>query len=186
MKRIILVGYMGAGKTTIGRALARELSLDFYDLDWYIENRQCKRIPDIFAERGEEGFRNIERKMLLEAIEFENIVLSCGGGTPCFFDNMARMNQRGTTVYLHASTQVLREHLLMAKSRRPLLEGKSPEQLSEYITQSLAQREPFYTQAQHTIEVPLLADKERVRECAKQILKTIDEKPELSRDTYAK
>lgn len=174
MQRIILIGYMGAGKTTIGRTLAKELALEFYDLDWYIENRQCKRIPDLFAERGEEGFRDIERKMLLEAIEFEDIVLSCGGGTPCFFDNMARMNERGTTVYLHASPQVLRQHLLMAKSRRPLIEGKTPEQLTDFIQQSLAQREPFYNQAQITIEVPFLADKERVGECTARLMKALD------------
>ena len=83
---------MGAGKTTIGRVLARELGLDFYDLDWYIEDRFHKKIPDIFAEQGEEGFRDIERKMLHEVAEFENVIVSCGGGTPCFFDNMEYMN----------------------------------------------------------------------------------------------
>jgi shikimate kinase len=88
MKRIILLGYMGAGKTTVGKVLAAELGIPFYDLDWYIESRMMKKVPQIFAERGEEGFRRVERTMLHEVAEFEDLVLSCGGGTPCFFDNM--------------------------------------------------------------------------------------------------
>ena len=96
MKRIILIGYMGAGKTTVGRALAKELGLEFYDLDWYIENRRRKKIPQIFDEEGEEGFRRIEYNMLHEVAEFENIVLSCGGGTPCFFDNIDYMRRWST------------------------------------------------------------------------------------------
>ena len=93
MKSIILIGYMCAGKTTVGKSLAKNMGISFYDLDWYIEDRFHKRIPEIFAEKGEEGFRDIERRMLHEAAEFEDIVLSCGGGTPCFFDNMKYMNQ---------------------------------------------------------------------------------------------
>ena len=88
MKRIILIGYMGAGKTTLGKVLARELNLEFIDLDWYIENRFHQSVSQLFSTRGEEGFRIIERNMLHEVAEFENVVISCGGGTPCFFDNM--------------------------------------------------------------------------------------------------
>ena len=84
MTRIILIGYMGAGKTTIGKVLAREMGMEFYDLDNYIEDRFHQKIPDIFAEKGEEGFREIERKMLHEVAEFEDVIISCGGGTPCF------------------------------------------------------------------------------------------------------
>ena len=93
--RIIILGYMGAGKTTLGHALSKVLDMPFYDLDWYIESRMRKTVSQIFEERGEEGFRTIERNMLHEVAEFENVIISCGGGTPCFFDNMEYMNQQG-------------------------------------------------------------------------------------------
>lgn len=82
MRRIIIVGYMGAGKTTVGKALAKDTGLQFYDLDWYIEGRMRKTVPQIFAERGEDGFRRIEHNLLHEAAEFEDVILSCGGGHP--------------------------------------------------------------------------------------------------------
>lgn len=98
MKSIIIIGYMGAGKTTVGKALAKDLGVMFYDLDWYIESRMRKTVKQIFDEVGEEGFRKIEHNMLHEVAEFENVVVSCGGGTPCFFDNMDYMNQLGENV----------------------------------------------------------------------------------------
>ena len=102
MTRIILLGYMGAGKTTIGKALAKELGIMFYDLDWYIESRMRRTVAQIFSDEGEEGFREIERNMLHEVAEFEDVVISRGGGTPCFYDNMDYMNAQGDTIYLQA------------------------------------------------------------------------------------
>ena len=163
MKRIILIGYMGAGKTTIGRALAKELGLDFYDLDWYIENRRRKKIPQIFEELGEEGFRKIEHNMLHEVAEFENVILSCGGGTPCFFDNIDYMNQQGNVVYLKASPEVLYKHLLMGKTDRPLLKGKTPEELIAYIREQLAYREQFYSKARNIIDVSLMDNYDKIK-----------------------
>lgn len=96
---------MGAGKTTVGKALAKALNLQFYDLDWYIESRMHMTVKQIFDERGEEGFRKIEHNMLHEVAEFEDVVISCGGGTPCFFDNIDYMNQQGETVYLEGHTR---------------------------------------------------------------------------------
>ena len=89
MQCITLIGYMCVGKTTVGKALAKELGVTFYDLDWYIEERFHTKVARIFAEEGEARFRDLERRMLHEVAEFENIVLSCGGGTPCHFDNVA-------------------------------------------------------------------------------------------------
>ena len=174
MKRIILIGYMGAGKTTVGRTMAHELGLEFYDLDWYVENRFRLRIPEIFAQHGETGFREIERKMLHEVAEFEDIVLSCGGGTPCFFDNIDFMNARGETVYLQASPAVLQTHLRMGKSKRPLLDGKGPDELEQYIRESLRQREPFYTQAKHIVPIDVLATKDNVLSCARRIIQLLN------------
>ena len=91
---------MGAGKTTLGKAFAREMSLNFIDLDWFIEERFHKTVQQLFLERGEDGFRELERKMLHEVAEFEDVVVSTGGGTPCFFDNMEYMNDCGDTVFL--------------------------------------------------------------------------------------
>ncbi len=169
MQRIILIGYMGAGKTTIGRALARNLQLDFYDLDWYVEDRFHKKIPQIFAEQGEAGFRDIERKMLHEVGEFEDVVISCGGGTPCFFDNIQYMNAQAETVYLKAAPDVLQAHLLMGKSQRPLIQGKSPEELQTYIRESLLTREPFYAQAKHTLPIQIIETKSQIQDYADHI-----------------
>lgn len=153
---------MGAGKTTVGKALAKDLGLMFYDLDWYIESRMRKTVAQIFEEKGEEGFRIIERNMLHEVAEFEDVIVSCGGGTPCFFDNMEYMNQQGETVYLQASPEVLAEHLKMGKSVRPLLLGKSDEELMAYIRESLEKREPFYTRARSIINVDLMDNFEKI------------------------
>ncbi len=169
MIRIILIGYMGAGKTTVGKALAAELGVTFYDLDWYITMRYHRSVPEIFAERGEEGFRDLERRMLHEVAEFENVVVSCGGGTPCFFDNMDYMNSLAETIYLKAEPEVLGMHLRMGKGRRPLLEGKAPEELDDYIRQMLVEREPYYTKAKHTLDVSLLDTSVKIQESVKLI-----------------
>ena len=163
MKRIILIGYMGAGKTTIGKALSKELGIIFYDLDWYIESRMRKSVSEIFAERGEEGFRKIEYNMLHEVAEVENVIISCGGGTPCFFDNMDYLNQQGQVVYLKASPEVLYKHLQMAKVERPLLKGKSSEELIAFIREQLDKREPFYSKAKYTLDVSLMDNYEKIK-----------------------
>ena len=162
MIRIILIGYMGAGKTTLGKRLSKELGLPFFDLDWYIENRFCKTVSELFAQRGEDGFRKIEQSMLHEVAEFEDVIISAGGGTPCFFDNMEYMNRQADTVYLKASAEVLARHLKMGKQKRPLLAGKSDEELAEFINESLRQREPYYTQAKYTFDVTLLNSSARI------------------------
>jgi shikimate kinase len=101
--------------------------------------------------------------MLHEVAEFEDVVISCGGGTPCFFDNIDYMNAQGDVVYLKADPEVLYRHLLMGKTERPLLKGKSPEELVAFITEQLARREPFYTKARHTLDVSLMDNYEKIK-----------------------
>ena len=162
MRRIILIGYMGSGKTTVGKALSKDTGMMFYDLDWYIESRMRKTVSQIFAERGEEGFRQIEYNMLHEVAEFEDVIISCGGGTPCFFDNMDYLNQQGDVVYLKATPETLYKHLLMAKVERPLLKDKTPEELIAYITEHLKEREPFYGKARHILDVNVLDNYDKI------------------------
>ena len=167
MKRIIIIGYMGSGKTTVGHALSQELGLPFYDLDWYIETRMRKTVKQIFDESGEEGFRKIEHNMLHEVAEFENVVVSCGGGTPCFFDNMDYMNSRGETVYLKASPETLHAHLKMGKGVRPLLLNKTPEEVEVFIREQLKVREPYYMQAKHIYNVSIMDDFDKINDTVK-------------------
>lgn len=154
---------MGSGKTTIGKALAKELGMPFYDLDWYIESRMRKTVKELFDSVGEEGFRQIERNMLHEVAEFENVIISCGGGTPCFFDNMDYINRQGDTVYLKASPEVLYGHLKMGKAVRPLLLNKTPEEVRLFIEQQLEQRRTYYEKAKYTLDVNLLDNYEKIK-----------------------
>lgn len=164
---------MGAGKTTVGKALAKSLGLMFYDLDWYIETRMRKTVAEIFAERGEEGFRIIEKNMLHEVAEFEDVIISCGGGTPCFFDNMEYLNCQGDTVYLQASPEVLAAHLKMGKGVRPLIQGKTEEELNSYIRESLEKREPFYSKARHIVNIDVMDDFDKINLVVEHIKKII-------------
>ena len=171
MTRIILIGFMGSGKTTLGRALAKALGLTFIDLDNYIELRHCKSINQIFAERGEEGFRNIERNLLHEVCEFEDVIISSGGGTPCFFDNIDYMNAQGTTIYLRVPNERLLTRLKIAKSRRPLLKDKNDEEIEQFIVEQMQRREPFYTKAAHAFTADRLEDREQIAESVERFRK---------------
>ena len=162
MKAIILIGYMCVGKTTIGKELAKRRGQMFYDLDWYIEERFRKRVPQIFAEEGEEAFRKKERNKLHEVAEFESVVVSCGGGTPCFFDNIDYMNQAAEVIYLKASPETILSHLKISKGKRPLLEGMSPEELQTFVTDQIQTREDFYLRARHVVDVDVLDSAEKI------------------------
>lgn len=164
-----MIGYMGAGKTTLGKSLARHLGLEFIDLDWYIENRFHQSVSQLFVTRGEEGFRKIEQNMLHEVAEFEDVVISAGGGTPCFFDNMEYMNQQGLTVYLKATPEILRTHLRMGKQKRPLIAQKNDEELDIFIRESLDKRESYYNQARLIFDIGLLDNGMRIQESVKAL-----------------
>ena len=169
MIRIFLIGYMGAGKTTLGKAFARAMGLTFVDLDWYIEERFHKTVSQIFAERGEEGFRELEKRMLHEASDFEDVVISVGGGTPCFFDNMEYMNQVGETVFLDVDNQVLFRRLKVAKQQRPLLANKTDEELMAFIQEALEKRLPHYTKAKHVFNGELLENRYQIQQSVERL-----------------
>lgn len=169
MIRIFLLGYMGAGKTTLGKAFARAMGLTFVDLDWYIEERYHKTVGQIFTERGEDGFREVERRMLHEVGDFENVVISVGGGTPCFFDNMDYMNEVGETVFLDVDSKVLFRRLKVAKQQRPLLAKKTDEELMAFIQQALQKRLPFYTKARYVFNGELLEDRYQIQQSVERL-----------------
>lgn len=152
--RIYLIGYMGCGKSTLGRRLSDFLGLQFVDMDHYIEMRNHKTIPQIFAEEGESEFRLKERKALDELSEFTDTVIATGGGAPCFFDNIDLMNKTGKTIYLNIDPSILAERLLKSKTERPLIKGKSKEQLVAFIDETLKKRNHYYKQAAIEITQP--------------------------------
>lgn len=150
--RIFLIGFMGCGKSTMGRALASKLNLTFIDLDTFLEEKYFKTIPQIFAEEGEESFRRKERNVLEEVCSFDNVILATGGGAPCFFDNMDLMNESGFCVFLDVDISSLVNRLIHAKTERPLIKGKSPEELHIFIEGLLAKRRPFYEKARYILK----------------------------------
>ncbi|MCK9640755.1 MAG: shikimate kinase [Prolixibacteraceae bacterium] len=149
--RIFLTGYMGCGKSTIGRKVAALMGMNFIDLDKYIEERNFKSVPDIFAQEGEATFREKERQALQEVAQFEDIIIGTGGGAPCFFENMKKMNETGITIYLAPDNETLACRLLKSKTERPLIAGKSKEELIAFIEVALAKRAPFYEQSKIVI-----------------------------------
>lgn len=152
MAKIFITGYMGSGKTTAGKKLAVDLGYEFIDLDHFIESQYQQSIPEIFASKGEGEFRIIEHNALKKVLEKTDAVISCGGGTPCYFNNMELMNGHGITIYLKMSVNALVNRLLNAKEKRPLILGKSEPELHAFITRQLEKREDFYHQAQYTVK----------------------------------
>lgn len=153
MRRIFLVGYMGVGKTVKGRRLATRFGMDFVDLDEYIVSQTGKSISRIFAEQGENGFRMVERQMLHHLCEDrQDVVVSCGGGTPCFFDNMDYMNSCGETIYLQADVSYILQSLDSDDKERPLLHGLTSRELEDFVCRQLKERDAFYRKAKKTID----------------------------------
>jgi shikimate kinase len=150
--RIFIIGFMASGKSTIGRKLANKLNMPFIDLDKIIEEDQKQTIRSLMYQSGEENFRQIEKEMLYKIIEKnEHAVISTGGGTPCFFDNMEQMNSAGITIYLEVDISILVNRLMNSKTERPLIWGKSKEDLTQYAQNLLEKRNPFYSLAKHKI-----------------------------------
>lgn len=146
--KIFIIGYMASGKTTFGKALAEELKVPFIDLDEYIEAETGKTIGDIFNESGEQAFREYERNLLHKAVEeTPDFVMACGGGTPCHGDNMQFINENGITVFIETSTPVLISRLQELNEHRPLMAGKTDDEIRETVLTQLCERLPKYMEA---------------------------------------
>ena len=151
-KRIFLIGFMGSGKSTLGARLARKIGYEFLDMDQLIEETAGMTVPGIFTELGETVFRKWEHDILLELVQREGVVIATGGGAPCHGEMMSIMNRHGATVYIKLSPAALKDRLILSKTERPLIQGKSESELLEFISGLLHQREAFYNQATISIE----------------------------------
>ena len=150
--RIFLIGFMGSGKSTHGKTLARKIGYQYMDMDQLIEETADMSIPTIFKEHGEAVFRKWEYDILLELCKRERLVISTGGGAPCHGKMMKIMKAKGSTVYLELAPEALRDRLLRSRNERPLIKGKSESELLEFISTLLAERVPYYQQADHYVD----------------------------------
>ncbi len=148
---IFLIGYMGSGKTTIGKSLAARLNYPFMDTDQEIEFRLGKDIPAIFSAHGEAYFRVQEASLLEELLKKEKLVVSTGGGMPREYDHMEQMNRAGITIYLKMSVTALVYRLEEGRSQRPLIKDLPEEAMKEFIEKQLAEREPYYSRARYVV-----------------------------------
>ncbi|MBO7110526.1 MAG: shikimate kinase [Bacteroidaceae bacterium] len=174
MIRVFLMGFMGAGKTTLGKALAKDLDVSFIDLDQYIERRYMKSVSQIFATRGEQGFREIESRMLREVGEFDDVIVSCGGSTPLIGDNMDFMLQHGQTVYLKCDNETLLRRLMVARSQRPLIASKTDDELAAFIESETARREPGYLKAQFICPGDRLESRDQISDTITYLKQLLD------------
>ena len=145
--RILLIGYMGSGKSTLGKWLAKRLNYTFIDMDELIEEAEGATITEIFANKGEAEFRIIEQAAISRFKDFSNVVIATGGGAPCFFNNAQQLNELGLTIYLKLTPHVLVDRLKGSTHTRPLLAEKSDKEMLDFITKKLIEREPFYNKA---------------------------------------
>ena len=152
MNRIFLVGYMGAGKTTAAKRLASRLGWEVVDTDALFEEKYRISVDDFFQKYDEPLYRKLESEILKSTEGRDNIVISTGGGTACYFDNMEWMNQHGLTVFMQISPKAAVDRVLHSRHKRPLARGKSEEELLEFVRRHYASRMPFYEQAKITVK----------------------------------
>jgi shikimate kinase len=151
--KVFLLGYMGSGKTTAGKKLAKALNLDFFDLDEVIEQQQKMSVNEIFDNFGEEKFRWLERNALKKTIiTLSQGVIATGGGTPCFMNNIQLMNNSGITVYLKLNEKALFDRLINAKKTRPLIKSFSEKELENFILSQLSKRKDYYEQSKLIVD----------------------------------
>lgn len=166
---VSLIGYMGSGKSTTGKDLAKTLGFEFIDLDQYIENKHQKSVSEIFKQYGELGFRKREREALHEILSQTNVVLSLGGGTPVYYDNMDVINKNSISFYLRLPVYFLAKRLENKKEKRPLIAHLNNEDLTEFIAKHLFERNPYYNQAKHIISITTQSPSEVLNEIMKKI-----------------
>jgi shikimate kinase len=150
---ISLIGYMGSGKSLIAKVLSDNTGLDLLDLDQHIESQQQQKIAEIFKNQGEIGFRKIENQTLLACLnDGQSKILSLGGGTPCYYDNIQQINQQSISVFLQTSVSTLAKRLSTEKAKRPLIAHLNDDELQEFVAKHLFERNAYYQQAQHSIK----------------------------------
>lgn len=145
--RFFLLGFMGAGKTFWGRQWATVNAISFYDLDEIIETKECRPVSDIFEKNGEDYFRQKEAIALRSLLDIDNCIIACGGGTPCFYDNLEWMNKNGTTISLIAGADFILDNVKKEDGKRPLFKNLNEEEVLLFIKKKLEERMPFYTSA---------------------------------------
>ncbi|RDV10396.1 shikimate kinase [Pontibacter diazotrophicus] len=156
---IFLIGMMGSGKTTLGRQLAERLGYAFVDLDEYLEKRVGRSIAEVFEQEGQERFRELEREALEAVVlDYDDAVISTGGGAPCFFDNIDFINRHGVSCFLDVPVEEISRRLLASNLQvRPLLAGKSEEEVSSFLAKTLSLRKQFYEQANIQLKGPAIS-----------------------------
>ena len=162
LKPVFLIGFMGSGKTTLCNALAARTKLKSIDLDDYIENVAGISIKEYFSLYGEDSFRHLESESLKKAAAEGFNLIACGGGTPCFNNNMELMNRLGKTVYLHVPNERLFSRLVIARDKRPLIAKLDDDSLRRFIADKIAEREVFYRKALHIFDASQLEDEDQI------------------------
>ncbi len=155
MKKLFLVGFMGSGKSTLGKSLARQLKRPFLDLDQYLEEKTGKSVPELFATLGEDRFRELEAESLRELDGMDDkLVVACGGGTPCYHGNMDWINEHGLSFYLKATPRFLLSRLNLSEGPRPLIDPVPEEKREAFIRDLLSEREQYYAKSRFVIDIP--------------------------------
>ena len=166
---ISLVGYMGSGKSTVGKRLSKRLKLPLIDLDDYISSQEKMTVKEIFAQKGEIYFRKLEKKYLEQLLQKEDFILSLGGGTPVYYDNMELINRYSISFYLRMKPSELAQTLAAKKEKRPLIAHLKDEELKEFISKHLFERAPYYEKAKYKIKAGNKSSQKIVEEIIEQV-----------------
>ena len=170
--KIVLLGYMASGKSSVGKKISKRLKMNFIDLDDYIIDKEKATISEIFKEKGEIYFRNIENKYLNEILsKNDNFILSLGGGTPCYSNNMEIIKEKATiSIYLQGNVPTMVKRLIKKKAKRPIIASLEDDKIPEFVAKHLFERRFFYEQAKVTIKI----DDKTKKEVAKELVKLLN------------